>query len=893
MTPFGHDDPRIAEEIRYHRDRLIDDYVAQGLDRREAARRAFLELGNPRQIEEAVRDVRGRWLDDLRQDLRYSLRTLRRSPGFTTVAVLVLALGIGANAAIFALVNAVMLRPLPVAEPQRLVQIARLRADGQPSELSYRLFEHFRDHLHSVSGVFAFRRDDRAIVLDGQTEFVTTAEVSGSYHTVLGIDPAAGRLLSPSDDAQAAPAAAVISDAYWRRRFGRSPSALGRSFSVDGVVVTIVGVTPPSFHSVERGFAPDVTLSLGQIIPPDLRQTLILSWLSVLAKLKPGVSAEQASAEVGALWAATLREQAAEAGNDEARAALMKQRAAALLAPDGINPLRHHAHSLWVLMGLVTLILVLACVNLSGLMLARATARQRDTSVRLAIGAGLGRLARQVVTETLVLAAMGGTVGFAVAGWLSTRLLSLFDDGRSLALSVTPDWRVVGFTMTICLAAALFSALVPVLYAARAPLNPSLKIVPTAGSHRLGRALVVSQLAISMVLVVGATLFVRTLVNLYGIDPGFSVASRLLLNVGSSQPHPPERSAVLQASLLDRLGALAGVQSATAALALPGGGALMRFGVQVEGYQFPPGDSNAVGFNAVASRYFETLGTPLVSGREYDRRDTANSQRVAVVNESFVRQFSAATAEAGQRSMETGQRLPASVAALAIGRRVTVTYLGESYEVVGVVRDAKYQTIRDDEGFSTIYIPLSQWNKPSQTGFYMVHVSEGDPLRLVPAVERVVRDTDSTLGLRSATTYTEHIGRTILTERIMAATSGLFGGLALLVTVVGVFGVLALQVERRTNEIGVRMALGADRWAMSWLVIRDVAVMTLAGVSIGAGAAVMVTGLGRQLLFGLTPTDPRALLVSALVLGAAALLAAWLPARRAARIDPLTALRHE
>ncbi len=841
-----------------------------------------------------MRDTRaGAFVESVLRDLHHSLRMLRRSPGFAVTAVLLLALGIGANAAIFSVINAVVLRALPVVEPDRLVHIARLREGGRPSELSYPVFEHVRDNLQSASGVVALHADSygKAIVMDGETEFVTMAQVSGSYYPVLGIDPIVGRLLGPADDDLTAPDAAVISAGYWARRFGRDPAAVGATFALNERVFTIVGVAPPTFQSAQAGFAPDITLPLLPTMIDAQRARMSNHWLSVLARLKPGVTIEQVASEVEGLWSATLPAQAAEVSSDDRRAEILRQRVAALPASGGISWIRDvHARSLYVLMGTSVLVLLLACVNLSGLLLARATARQRETSVRLAIGAGRSRLARLALTENLVLAAIGGGIGVAMAGWLGTRLFTLFVGHRNdVVLSVTPDWRVLAFTAAVSLVTCLVAGLAPALQAARAPINPSLEDVRARGPRRLGRALVVAQLAISMVLVVGATLFVGTLVNLYRVDRGFDSSDVLVVDVGSSREHAGERGRAMQAELLDRLNALPGVRSATTSSVLPTAGALMRYAVQVDGYVFAPGESNLVGFNMVAPAYFETLGQPLVAGREFDARDTGTSLRVAIVTESFARHFFGGT---DTPTAGTAAPAPHGVAVRsAIGRRVVS--MGTSYEIVGVVGDAKYQSLREDGILKTMYIPLTQSDGAHPTGHYALRATAGDPMRLAAGAERAIRDVDPALRVRSAKTYAAFAGVTIVTERVMAALGGLFGGLALVVAAVGVFGVLAFQVERRTSEIGVRMALGATSRAMMRLVLREVTVMVVAGVAIGAGAALMVTDLAHDVLFGLTPTDPRAFAIAASILAAASLLAAWLPARRAARVNPLVALRHD
>ncbi|HYU44299.1 MAG TPA: ABC transporter permease [Vicinamibacteria bacterium] len=863
--------PRLGEEIRFHRDRLIEDYVAAGMDRAEAERRAFLEFGGMEQIEEACRDVRGRWREDLARDLQYALRSLRRNPGFSAVAVLSFALGIGANAAIFSVINAVMLQTLPVKAPERLVQITRLR-EGRPGLVSYPLFEHFRDNVRSISSAFAQGTFDQAIVMDGEDEFVTADLVSGGYFILLGIEPAAGRLLGPGDDTLSpSPPAAVISDRYWHRRFGRSPSAIGKSFTIRDRAFTIVGVTPPSYQGARPGRVPDLMVPLLMMMSDEQRHEVGFNSLHLLARLKPGQTVEQANAEVQVLYRSFLQSQAAGASEKE-RSDILHQRAAALSAPDGFNRIRDNlGPPLLILMGIVGLILMLACVNLSGLLLARAAARRREISIRLAIGAGPGRLVRQFLTESLVLAALGGGVGLALAGWFSPRLFTLFVEGRDIVLSVTPDWRVLAFTCAVSLLACCAAGLAPALQAVRVDVNPALKEVRAPGHRRLGNAFVVAQLAISMVLVVGATLFVGTLVKLHAVDRGFDSDGVLVVSVRTSRPYPVPRVKPVQAALLDRMRTMPGVRSASAAYILPVGGSLWDRTVRVEGYGFRPDESEQVGFNVIAPHYFATLGTPLLSGREFDERDTDTSPKVAIVNQRFSRYFF------GEGS--------------ALGRRVTSVNV--TYEIVGVVSDAKYQDLRAGI-INTMYIPWTQREGEQPSSYsYLARAAAGDPMRLVPGLDRALREADPALRVRTARTYGAIVDQSIVMERTMATLGGLFGVLALLVAALGMFGVLSFQVARRTNELGVRMALGASRRTMMGLVLREVVVMVVAGVSLGAAGALVLTGLARKMLFGLTPTEPSVFAVAASVLAVAAALAGWLPARRASRVDPLVALRHE
>jgi predicted permease len=478
-------------------------------------------------------------------------------------------------------------------------------------------------------------------------------------------------------------------------------------------------------------------------------------------------------------------------------------------------------------------------------------------------------LLRQFLTESLVIAALGGAIGLALAGRLSERLFALFINGRTIELSVRPDWRVVAFTAAVTLLTCLAAGLVPALRSFRVSINPTLKEVRVQGRGRLGRALVVAQLAISMVLVVGATLFIATLVKLYAVDRGFNSDGLLVVQVRALRPSPLDRARATQVALHERLNALAGVRSSSAVAILPVGGGLWDRSVRVEGHPSQSGEPERVAFNAIAPRYFATMGTRLDAGREFTERDTASSPRVAVVNKSFARTF-------------FGTASP-------IGRHVTS--VGVTYEIVGVVADAKYQDLREAM-LRTLYIPWTQRDEV-QTYDYIVRVDEGDPRRLASSVAQVFREVDSAARIFRMRAYAAMIDETIPTERLMATVGGLFALLALVLAGVGMFGVLAFQVAKRTNELGVRTVLGASRWSMMQLVLRDVVFMVVPGIVIGGGAALMVTGFARRVLFGVTPADPGVFLVAASILTAASLLAGWLPAHRASSIDPLVALRHE
>ena len=875
LWPVKRRDARIGDELRFHRDHVIEEYVARGVDRREAERRAFIEFGNVAALEEECRDVRGRWLADLARDVRYTLRTLRRSPLFATVAIVSLALGIGANSAIFSVVNGVMLTALPVPRPEQLIHIGRINMGPGPGRLrflSYPAFEHLRRQMTSVEGMFAQFPIAQSVVIDGEDDLVAIDAVSGSYFGVLGLRPAAGRFFGPGDDVPSpAGAAAVITHGYWQRRFAGRADAVGSSIVIRARSFTIIGVAPRGYTSAQSGRTADLMVPLLTVLTDNQRTSLGNNFLTVLGRLAPGKSAGEADAEANAFFAGLLRANAAELPADM-RAEILRQRAGADSAPGGFNPTRDAvARPLLIVMGIVAVILLLACINVSGLLLARAEARHREVSVRLAIGAGPGRVARQFLTETLVLALVGGAAGLVLARWLGTTLLALFIGGRDVVIPIPLDWRELGFAALTCVVACVLAGMVPALGAFRTPLNPGLKEVRSRGQGRIGKALVTVQIAMSMVLVVGATLFVGTLVRLYAVDRGFQSHGVLVVSVRHQRLYEPDRAAAIQSELLRGLGALPGVRAVSAAQMLPVGGGLWDRSVHVEG-QSPRPDEPRVGFNVIAPGYFATLGTRVAAGREFTDRDGRTTPKVAIVNESFARRFFG--------------RNP------AIGRRVTS--VDTIYEIVGVAADTKYQDLRE-ASLPTLYVAWSQREERDQPSSYnyLVQVTGQEPLRHAPDVERVIQETDAGMRIRRITPYDALINLSIANERVLATLAGLFGTLGLLIAAIGMFGVLAFQVSRRTNELAVRMVLGARRSSIHRLVMRDVAAMLVPGLAIGAAAALMLTGVTGSLLFGVTPDDPGAFATAAAVLASVAVLAGWLPAQRAASVEPMAALRHE
>jgi predicted permease len=864
----------IDRELRHHFESLVQELISTGVAPREARRRARLEFGGLGQVMEECRDVRGHWLEDFGKDLNYARRTLRRSPGFLAVSVLSLALGIGANAAIFSLINALMLRSLPVKDPQQLVHITRIDANGNPSLVSYPLFEFLRGNLKSLSGAAAQREAKLVIVIDGREDVVNAELVSSSEYSVLGINPVIGRLFSPQDD-RAVPVlpTAVISYGYWQRHFGANPDVVGKTLTVDGHddVFTIIGVTPAEFHGPVVGDDPEIALPLTTMLSVDDRNGPTNNMLNMMGRLAPGVTRQHADAELQVLWR-TFRQRVAATLPQRDRPIILQQHAAVLDGRNGFDPLRYrYSKALLVLMGVVALVLLLACSNLSGLLLARTVAREREISIRLAIGASRSRLMRQFLTESFVLAAFGGSAGVILARWLSSILVTTMAVGQDVTLSTAPDWRVLAFTAVISLLACVLAGITPGVNSLRTSQNLGLRSPKSVGHQRLGKALLIAQLSISMVLVTGAALFATTLANLYSVNRGLQTNGILTFTLRMHGNCPAQRCSASARSLVERLNQLPGVVAASAVNVLPISGSLWARDIEVEGYTLHPGEDSTAAFNAIAPKYFTTVETPLLDGRDFDLREAPTSRRVAIVNVSFARHFFGTSSPVGR----------------------ILTNNNVSYEIIGLVADAKYSGLKEPAP-RTVYIPWTQRTGEELTDFnFLTRVSRGDPMRIAGTVEALVRQVDPALRVDTDAAWSTVVDRTIATERMMAGLGGFFGLLALIIGCIGIFGVTAFRVSRRVNEIGLRMALGASRLSILKMVLGESMGTLAVGCIVGTVAALGIGRLTQALLYDVSPADPKAFGMAALALLFLGLLAGWLPARRAARIDPMVALRYE
>lgn len=879
-------------------DRLIDDideelqsHIAEAIEHGRTEAEARRSLGPALRWREGSRDARSLvWLDDFLLDLRYALRALARQPTFFAIALLTLAFGIGANVAIFSLIDALMLRALPVTDPDRLVQISRVNADGQPGgAFSYPLYEYVRDRSRVFDGMFAQSSVSRTRVdLRGASEQVDETMVTGSYYQVLGLRPAAGRLLLSSDDVPGAPAAAVISYAYWQRRFALDPSAIGASLVQDGNAFTIVGVTPPGFSGTIVGVDPDVTIPLATFhLTADGRVDFWRSsdgfnFLSVMARLPADTPIARAASEVGGIFASRQRVVAAQVRNPNEVRRILGQRMVIASARGGFSRLRtRFGQPLFVLMAITGLVLLLACANLSGLLVARVSARAREIRIRCAIGAGRGRLIRQLLTESLLLAVLGSIASVTLAGWFASVLVTMMANGGTLLLPTPLDWRIVLFVGATTLVIAILIGLVPAIQATGAAVAPGIRDVRGATPRRIGRVLVIGQIAISFVLIVGAALFVDTLVRLYAIDAGFRRTGVLTFGLDSKEKPASAHRQAVESEVLRRIAAVPGVESISAAqiLFISGGG--WNSEIHAEGYRPAPNEEPIVDVNVVAPGFFRTMGTPLIAGRDFapgdvdplepiDDSTIVPAGHVAIVNERFAKAYFAG-----------GE---------AVGHYLTFGRSPKRYEIIGVVKDAKYLDLK--EAFpKTVYFALGRKRAGAPT--LLVRTAASDPLWIVPQIEAVLGSLDPSMHLQNVHTFAEQVDRSILNERIMATLGGFFGALALLIACVGVFGVMAFQVGQRTREFGVRMALGAARSDVTTLVLRDVSAIVIVGTAIGAGAALALTRFARSFLFGVTPTDPSTYALAVAVLAFASLAAGYVPARRAARVDPIVALRHD
>ena len=832
-------DREFQEELESHIQMHVEDNLRLGMTPAEARRQAMIQLGGIESTKEAYREQRGLpLLETLLQDLRYGARMLRKNPGFAAAAVLTLALGIGANTAIFSLINAVLLKALPVKNPEELVLLQWVSRGGWPAgafngfegawnekkgrgaistSFSMPYFEQARTRNRVFSDMFAAAANGATfnVSYNGQADRANAALVSGSFFSTLGVQPVLGRAFTPDDDRFAASPTAVISYGYWKGRFGGDPGVIGRTIAVNGAALTIIGVSPPEFFGIQPGRPVDVWLPLharAQLEGP-ASATLFTAqntwWVVIMGRLQPGATAELARADLELI----LQQNIASEMKSETKAELVPH-LDVLSGSGGLSELRNRfSQSLFILMTVVALVLLIACANVAGLLLARAASRQKEMAVRLAVGAGRSRLIRQLMTESLLIASLGGAFGWILACWgthFMTMALALGSD--SVSLSANPDWRVFGFTGAISVLTAILSGVSPALRSTRMDLAPAFKgagegfwgWTPSWRGMRIesGQVLVALQVALSLLLLLGAGLFVRTLKNLETVNCGFDERNLLLFGIdATADGYKGRRLADFYLELSRRVKLLPGVRFASLSQSTLISGSVGTLRIELEGYVPKPGEKDAnvsPCVNWVGPDFFATLGIPVVLGRPPRETDRDSTPRVAVVNQEFVRKY-------------LGDVNP-------IGRHLGSLGRGEM-EIVGVVGDTKYDSPRNDVP-PTVYLALLQDMEALGAAHFEVRTAS-DPMNLVRSVRQLAQVMDPNLPLFDVTTQTAQINQGLFQERLFAWLTSLFGVLAGLLAGVGIYGIVSFTVSRRTREIGVRMALGARKPHVFLMVIKE------------------------------------------------------------------------
>jgi len=871
----------LDDELRFHLEQQSDENLAAGMSAGEARYAARRAIGGLEQIKENCRDTRRvNWIVDLGKDAGYALRILRKSPGFTAAAVLSLALGIGINTAVFSLINAVLLRALPVKNPEQLVVF------NHRNDFSYPMYVDLRDGNTVLSGLLCRFTIPASLSAEGQTQRISAELVSGNYFQVLGVEALIGRTLTP-DDARlpGAQPVAVLSNGFWRSRFGSDPGVVGKTIRLDGQPFTVVGITPAGFQGTEVGVSPDVRvpITMCRALIPDLPSDVAMNergwgWLDLVGRLKDGVSRAQAESALNVFYIHAREREVGGVFKDlppDAKARMLSERLQLEPGSRGVSDLREmFSRQLWILMMGVGIVLVIACANVAGLLLARATARQREIAVRLALGAGRVRIVRQLITESVILALIAAAASLLIARWGSHVLASFLPELRlPVVLNLDPGFPVMGFAVIVSLAAGTLFGLAPALQLTRSAVAPALKAQASLsglrGPFTFRKVLTVAQVALSLLLLAGAGLFVRTLRNLKALDLGYGRENVLLLElVPLLNGYSDVQSARFFEQVIDRVNQLPGVRAASlGSMGLLGPG-LTRQGIHVEGGNTPRGEESAGWINSVSSKYFETLRIPLLLGRSFTVRDAKGAPRVAIVNQTFSRRYFGS--------------------AIAVGRRFGIGDVSD-IEIVGIVQDGKYKDVRERTP-NVVYLPFEQ-NFDEPMTLYARTV--GDPTKVATAIRHAVQAVDPNVPVYNVRTLEAQLDESLSQERLVATLSSWFGAFALLLAAIGLYGVLAYSVTRRTNEIGIRMALGAERSGVIWMVLREALLLVSTGVAIGVPVALVLARLVSSLLYGLRPTDPLTLAASAILLFVVAAIASYLPARRASRVDPMMALRYE
>lgn len=877
----------IVEELAQHLDDRFNELVSAGVIKEEAYRATLAELSESNLLVRDLRrlerpsksesiilgtNTRSSLFADLWHDLRYAVRMLIKNKAVTAVAVLSLALGIGANTAIFSLVDRLLLRPIPAEHPDRLVTLNKSTASGPFRNFTYPDYVDYRDRNEVFDGLICYAETAMNFTGDGQTERLRALSVSGNYFSALRVTPALGRGFLPEEErTPEAHSVVVLSYGLWQRRFGAEAAILGRSISLNGRGYTVVGVAPPEFAGTIRGAAPDLYVL---ITPVNSRNQY---WLLLLGRLKPGISLAQAQSSMTVLG---------------------KQIAQLYPRPDGsprVEPpflfedgsqghtylLTKISFALKLLLGIVALVLLIACANVANLLFARAESRRKEIAIRMAIGAGRARLIRQLLTESLVLATMGGAVGLGLAVPIS-KLLARFTlpTNSTFSLEGRLDARVLVFTFCLSLVAGIVFGLAPALGAARTSLVNALKdgMHTATGLRQYSprKLMVVAQVALSFMVLIGAGLCVRSLQKLQEIDPGFDPAKTLVMSLDLGRSGYDEaRGQLFHQQLVEHLNGLPGVESASLALTTPLSDGLLTRTTSIDGYQPQAGENMSFSYNVVGPRYFETLRTPFIRGRDFAAQDRAGEPQVVIINETLARRYLPNGDVLGKRLTFGAYR----------GSPIPIQHL----QIIGVVRDTKYQDLTE-QNLPMMFLPLAQTYRPEVQ--LLVRTAQ-DPTIMVATVRQEVHKLNGALPIYNIKTLEEQKDRSLYTARLAATLLSTFGGLALLLASIGLYGVMAYVVSLRRREIGLRLALGAQKYNVFGLMIKEGMTLVAVGLALGVAGAIVATRVLTGFLYGVETTNVATFISIGLLLTIVALLATYLPARRATRVNPLAALRSE
>ena len=885
-------DADLDRELRAHLEALTEENIRSGMNEKEAGYAARSEFGGLQQIKESYRHQRGLpFFEILAQDLRYGLRMLLKSPGFTVVTVLTLALGIGANTGLFSLVNSVLLGNLPVRNPEELVVVKYTdsRSPEAQEDFSYPMYRAMRDKNTAFRNVLTRSGVDFNASYGGQSERAVGEMVSGNYFETLGVQAFLGRLIGPEDDrTPGAHPVAVLSYGYWQRRFGSDPAVVGQDVILNNNPIRIIGITPPLFYGTEMARNPDIRVPMMMAtvfrpVPSNRLENPRHRWMTILARRKPEVSVAQAQASLDILYHQVLRAELQELGSsvnahDQERALASHIQ----LEPgnQGFAHLRREMERPLLLMFCVTgIVLLVACANLANLLLARNAKRKQEISVRLAIGAGRGRLIRQWLTESLLLSVLGGCAGIFVAYWAKTALLGFLPADFSANLHAPMDLRVLGFALLASLVTGLLFGLAPAMQLSQTEVSLALRddSPAVASGERLfslRSALILLQVALSLPLLIGAGLFLHSLRNLRGVNTGFVKENVFLATLNPSRNgYPQERIKSLYDDLLARVRTLPGARAASLTTSSVISGSWDQESVKVQGYQPGPDENMSPNAAVVSPGYFATLGTPFVEGRDFIEQDTASRPKVVIINETMAHYFFGDQDPLGKK----------------IGTSDDPKVLPDM-EIIGVVKDAKY-VLLSEAPRRHFYTPMGQ--EPRLFDMTLQVRTAGDPEKIVDLIRAQVHDLDANLPLYATTTLEIQIDNSLTLERLLTWLSSLFGLLATLLAALGLSGVVAFSVSRRTREIGIRMALGAQPDDILRHVVSHMAFLVTAGMAVGLAAAYGLSRLLGSMLYEVGSADPPAFAGACFLLGVVAALAAYLPAQRATQVDPVVALRYE